>query len=627
MLTIVKSKSETVVFSRSPSQVSRLNASVPTDRVRGWRRFFAFSGPAYLVSVGYMDPGNWAADLEAGSRFGYQLLWVLMLSNLLAILLQTLSARLGIATGRDLAQSCREHYPKHVNYALWALCEIAIAACDLAEVLGTAIALKLLFGLPLLWGVAITVMDTFLILSLSRYGIRLLERVVLGMIAVIGACIAAQLFLARPDLTQVASGLVPRLSGESLYIAIAMLGATVMPHNLYLHSALVQTRAISGSAESKREASHFNFLDSATALTAALFVNAGILVLAAAVFHARGVEVTGLEQAYELLAPLLGSSIAATFFATALLASGQSSTFTGTFAGQIVMEGFLNLRMRPWLRQLITRMVAIVPAAVVIAWLGESQVYPMLIFSQVLLSLQLPFAIVPLVHFTSDRAKMGALANSLWLKIAAWATAAFVVMLNVWLAFQTLDAQWLAILGLPLGALLTYVVFEPRFRRKPAAESAILPEVPAVIDPASENYRTILVPLDHSEMDRVALGHALALAKSHRARLILLHVEEGAASQVYGELAGTAEEREGTEYLRGIQERLAREDVESLAIQTSSRKPAEVIVAQAREHGADLVVMGAHGHKGLKDLLFGSTINAVRHKLSVPVLVIRRPNG
>jgi manganese transport protein len=335
--------------------------------------------------------------------------------------------------------------------------------------------------------------------------------------------------------------------------------------------------------------------------------------------------VTGLEQAHELLAPLLGSSMAATLFAVALLASGQSSTFTGTFAGQIVMEGFLNLRMRPWLRQLITRLVAIVPAAAVIAWMGESQVYPMLIFSQVLLSLQLPFAIVPLVHFTSDRARMNSLASPAWLKALAWATAVFVVGLNVWLAFHALETHWLALIGLPLGALLIYVVAEPWFRRLPERVQPVLPDIPAEIDAASERYRTILVPLDHSGMDREALRHALALAKSHGARLILLHVEEGAASRVYGDLAGTAEEREGAVYLRGIQERLGREGVDALAIQTSSPNPATAIVSQAREHGVDLVVMGAHGHEGLKDLLFGSTINAVRHKLPVPVLVIRRP--
>jgi manganese transport protein len=605
--------------------VSQLNASVSVNHARGWRRFLAFSGPAYLVSVGYMDPGNWAADLEAGSRFGYQLLWVLMVSNLLAILLQTLSARLGIATGRDLAQSCRDHYPRPVNYALWVLCEMAIAACDLAEVLGTAIALKLLFGLPLLWGVAITVFDTFLILSLSRYGIRLLERAMLVTIAVIGACIAAQLFLARPDVAAIAGGLMPKLSGESLYVAIAMLGATVMPHNLYLHSALVQTRAIGDSAESKQEASRFNFLDSATALSAALFINAGILILAAAVFHVRGVPVTGLEQAYQLLAPLLGSTMAATLFAVALLASGQSSTFTGTFAGQIVMEGFLNLRMRPWLRQLITRLVAIVPAAAVIAWLGESQVYPMLIFSQVLLSLQLPFAIVPLVHFTSDRTKMAGLASPPWLKALAWATAAFVVSLNVWLALHMLPLRWLAVIGLPLAALLGYVVLEPWFRRRPGAAAPVLPEVPASLEAASERYRQILVPLDHSGMDRIALRHALALAKSHGSKLILLHVEEGAASQVYGDLAGTAEEREGAAYLRGIQQRLLEEGVASAVVQKSSPNPADAIAAEARTHAVDLVVMGAHGHRGWKDILFGSTINAVRHKLSIPVLVIRHP--
>ncbi len=604
-----------------------LTGSVPILKAVGWRRFLAFSGPAYLVSVGYMDPGNWATDIEGGARFGYQLLWVLVVSNLLAILLQTLAARLGIATGRDLAQSCRDHYPKGINLSLWLLCETAIAACDLAEVLGSAIALKLLFGIPVLWGVLITVFDALLILSLSRYGIRLLERVVLGMIAVIGLCILAQLILARPDLGAVAAGMVPRLSTESLYIAIAMLGATVMPHNLYLHSALVQTRAIGSSSDSKREASRYNLLDSATALTAALFVNVGILVLAGAVFYPSGVVVTGIEQAHELLTPLLGTTLAATLFAIALLASGQSSTFTGTLAGQIVMEGFLNLRMRPWLRQLLTRMVALVPAIAVIAVVGESGVFPLMIFSQVLLSLQLPFAIVPLVQFTSERTKMGVLVSPGWLKLLSWGTAALVIGLNLWLAAHVLSLGWLLAAGVPLCALLAYITFEPLFRRRPAAEVPLLPDVPATLQPEAAAYRTILLPLDHSEMDRIALGHALGLAKSHGARLILLHVEEGVASQVYGDQAETAEEREGTAYLHRIQERLAQEQVESVVIQAYSPKPADEIVRRAREFQVDLVVMGGHGHKGLKDILFGSTINAVRHHLSIPVLVIRKPGA
>jgi len=400
-----------------------VHGSVATAHPSLWRRVFAFAGPAYLVSVGYMDPGNWATDLEGGARFGYQLLWVLVLSNAMAILLQTLSARLGIVAGRDLAQACREQYPKPVAWALWVLCEIAIAACDLAEVIGAAIGLNLLFGLPLMWGVVLTAADTLLILWLNRYGIRVLETIILGFVTVIGGCFLLQVWLAKPEWGGVAAGLVPRIDGNSLYVAIAMLGATVMPHNLYLHSSLVQTRRIGASNGEKRRACKYNLVDSVIALNAALLVNGAILIVAAATFYRNGIMVTEIQQAHELLAPLLGTTLASAAFALALLCAGQSSTITGTMAGQIVMEGFLNFRMRPWLRRLITRLVAVTPAVLTIHYAGEAATYQLLIFSQVVLSLQLPFAVLPLIQFTSDRERMGEFVNPRWVKVLAWGVA------------------------------------------------------------------------------------------------------------------------------------------------------------------------------------------------------------
>src|SRR5580693_1038913 len=395
---------------------------------------FAFAGPAYLVSVGYMDPGNWATDLEGGARFGYQLLWVLVLSNLMAILLQTLSARLGIVSQRDLAQACRETYPRSISYSLWFLCEIAIAACDLAEVLGAAIALNLLFHLPLLIGVLLTAADTLLLLWFTRLGIRVIEGFVLSLIAMIAACFVIEIIWAgSPMLGDMARGVVPHISAGNLYIAVSILGATVMPHNLYLHSALVQTRRIGKTEPEKRTACRFNLIDSTIALNGALLVNAAILVLAAMVFFRRGIVVTEIQQASALLTPLLGTTFASIIFGIALLCSGQSSTLTGTMAGQIVMEGFLNIRMRPWLRRLMTRSLAIIPAALTVYVAGENGTYKLLILSQVILSMQLPFAVIPLVNFTNDRKRMGALANRAWVRALAWLAAAMIVVLNIWL--------------------------------------------------------------------------------------------------------------------------------------------------------------------------------------------------
>src|SRR5580698_6765992 len=439
------------------ASLPEVHSSVTTARPTVLRRMLAFAGPAYLVSVGYMDPGNWATDLVGGSRFGYRLLWVIVLSNLMAILLQTLAARLGIVAGRDLAQACREAYPKAVCNALWVLCEVAIAACDLAEVLGAAIGLKLLFGLPLLAGVLLTAADTILVLWLSRFGIRVIEAAILSLIAIMTGCFLVELFLAHPQLHEVLSGLAPRLDNKSLYIAVTIVGATVMPHNLYLHSALVQTRRIGRSSAERREACRFNLIDSVVALNGALIVNAAILVLAAAVFFKHGVIVSEIEQAHVMLAPLLGTTLASVLFAVALLASGQSSTLTGTYAGQIVMEGFLDLRMRPWMRRLITRTLAIIPAVLTIYHFGEHSTLWLLLLSQAIISMQLPFAVIPLIRFTDDPKRMGEFANRPWVKVLAWSTAAVILALNFWLLYdQTIPwlkaAPWRFALVTPLLA-------------------------------------------------------------------------------------------------------------------------------------------------------------------------------
>ena len=401
-----------------------------------WRKLAAFSGPGYLVAVGYMDPGNWATDLAGGSAFGYSLLSVILLSNIMAIVLQSLAAKLGIVTGHDLAQACRAHYSRPVSVMLWIMCELAIVACDLAEVIGTAIALQLLFGIPLVWGVCLTALDVILILFLQQHGFRKLEAFIIALLVIIAGCFAFELFLSRPEVGAVLRGFIPTtdivMNPAMLYIAIGILGATVMPHNLYLHSAIVQTRAFDRSVTGKREAVRFATLDSTIALMLALFINAAILVLAASAFHVQGrTDVAEIQDAYQLLAPTLGVAAASTLFAIALLASGQNSTITATLAGQVVMEGFLDIRLPGWLRRLITRLLAIVPAVIVAVLYGASGTAKLLVLSQVILSMQLPFAVIPLVHFTSDRAKMGTFANPRWLKITAWTIAAVIVCINL----------------------------------------------------------------------------------------------------------------------------------------------------------------------------------------------------
>jgi manganese transport protein len=418
--------------------------TIPIHAGIGWfKKVLAFAGPGYLVAVGYMDPGNWATDIGGGAKFGYTLLSVILISNVMAMILQALSAKLGIVTGRDLAQACRESYSRPVAIGLWVVCEIAIAACDLAEVLGSAVALKLLFGLPLILGVLITALDVLIVLALQGRGFRLIEAFVITLIASIALCFAYEIFFAQPIWREAAVGFIPRWeilrNREMLYIAIGILGATVMPHNLYLHSSIVQTRAFATDAPGKREAIRYATFDSTLALGFALFVNAAILILGAAAFHTRGLhDVAEISDAYKLLTPVLGASLASTLFACALLASGQNSTLTGTLAGQIVMEGFLNLRLKPWLRRLITRSIAITPAVIVIGFYGEGKVTSLLILSQVVLSFQLPFAVIPLVQFTSDRVRMGAFANSRFTKILAWTVAAAILGFNFELLWLTL---------------------------------------------------------------------------------------------------------------------------------------------------------------------------------------------
>ena len=432
---------------RSTPSLSEVHRSVPITGTQWWQKALAFAGPGFLVAVGYMDPGNWATDLAGGAQFGYTLLCVIVFSNLLAIMLQGLAAKLGIVTGRDLAQACRDHYKRPTAIALWIGCEIAIAACDLAEVIGSAIALQLLFHIPLTWGIIITAVDVLMVLWLQHKGFRRLEAVVITLIATVGGCFLFELLVAKPDLFGIAKALVPTselvTNPTMLYIAIGILGATVMPHNLYLHSSVVQTRRYDETPSGKREAIRFAFLDSTIALTLALFVNAAILIMAAAVFHIGHPEVAEIQDAYKLLTPLLGVAGASALFGVALLASGQNSTLTGTLAGQIVMEGFLDIRLRPWVRRLITRGIAIVPAVIVSIVAGQKGTAQLLILSQVILSLQLSFAVVPLIKFTSDKRKMGEFANPIWLKSLAWSAAGLIAGLNAWLVTTTIKG-WLS---------------------------------------------------------------------------------------------------------------------------------------------------------------------------------------
>ncbi len=616
--------------------LQEVNASVDTTTKRKSRKFLSFLGPAYLVSVGYMDPGNWATDLAGGSQFGYSLLWVLLMSNLIALLLQSLSARLGLVRGLDLAQASRETYPRFVNISLYVLAEIAIAACDLAEVLGMAIGLQLLFGLSLTQGVMITVLDTFLLLFLLNKGIRKMEAFIMSLVFIIGAAFLTEIFLAKPDTGEVLAGLIPSMpSDAALYIAIGIIGATVMPHNLYLHSSLVQTRKFERTPEAKKKAIKFNIIDSAIALNFAFFVNAAILILAATVFFKHGMfEVAQIQDAHKLLAPMLGSELAPILFAVALIAAGQSSTITGTLAGQIVMEGYLNLRIQPWIRRIITRLIAIIPALITIQIMGESGTGKLLIFSQVILSMQLGFAVIPLIHFVSDKEKMGSFSIRPLVKFLAWLCAAIIVGLNIKLVgeelvslFTTVDLNIfvkLLIFAVVIFAavLLLYIIMFPILKKKKTETEIKLPHgtFTALTNLKVAEYKRIAISLDFSEVDSKAIKHALAQGKAD-AHYLLMHVVESAGAFVAGKEISDYETESDLHTLHQYTEFLSGLGYTS-EIKIGYGNPKVAIPKLVKEFNADLLVMGAHGHRGFKDFLYGTTVNSVRHSVHIPVLIV-----
>jgi len=622
-------------LNKDHKSLGEVHGSVDVSKGKSkWRKAFAFFGPAYLVSVGYMDPGNWATDIAGGSQFGYTLIWVLVLSNLMALLLQSFSARLGIVRGQDLAQCNRETYPRGMNFILYLLAELAIAACDLAEVLGMAIGLQLLFGLDLIWGVCISFVNTFLLLWLQRFGMRKMELFIISTIALIGCCFLAEMIMAKPDLTAIARGLVPSIpNNNALYIAIGIIGATVMPHNLYLHSALVQTRKIGTGEAEIRKAIKYNFWDSAIALNLALFVNAALLILAASVFHSQGKQdVVELVDAHQLLAPMMGSEWAPRLFAIALIAAGQSSTVTGTLAGQIVMEGYLRLRISPFLRRLITRLLAIIPAVLVILILGESQVGALLIFSQVLLSMQLAFAVIPLIHFVSNKAKMGKFSIKAGARILAWAVAALVSVLNLKLVYneasgwlQAAESVWvdaliiLSYLGLVVLLVLTviYPMITRRFQQyvDMHQENIDLNELP------QPSYHRIAVALDFSHADKPVLAHLLNMAKPGTV-LLLIHITESASSKLMSYHTEDLETRSDKQRLEDYAKVLSEKGYEVIVAAVHQRRHRE-IARICKELQADLLIIGSHGHRGIKDLIFGETVNQVRHLVNIPVLVAK----
>jgi len=616
--------------------LSEVHQSVDTTSTRrpGWRRILSFFGPAYLVSVGYMDPGNWATDLAGGSQFGYKLIWVLLMSNLMALLLQSLSARLGIVRGRDLAQASRETYPRYINYALYVLAEIAIAACDLAEILGMAIGLQLLTGLPLIWGVLITVLDTFLFLYLQRLGIRKMEAFIIALIAVIGISFLIEIILVKPQLSEVATGFVPTIPNDTaLYIAIGIIGATVMPHNLYLHSALVQTRKIKRDDAGIKKALKLNLIDSTIALNLAFFVNAAILVLAATAFFKTGrTDVAEIKVAHELLPSFLGTKFAPILFAVALIASGQSSTITGTLAGQIVMEGYLQLRIAPWVRRLMTRLIAIVPAVIVILVNGEDNIDSLLVLSQVILSLQLGFAIIPLIHFTSDKQAMGKYAIKPLVIVLASAIAAVLVYLNIRMVveqaanyFAASDSIfWKAVIivaGIFFVSLLVIATIYPMRKRRIKAVTKQIHAEPGSIEYASvPSYNKIAIAIDFSVNDPKLIAHAIGQANKNTS-FILIHVVESVSASIYGKESDDLETRKDKEELDDyVSQLVARGFVAEGRLGFKNRS--KEIVRIVKESNADMLVIGAHGHTGLKDLIYGETTDAVRHELSIPVLIV-----
>lgn len=620
---------------QAEASLSEVHESIDvTKPKKGWKRLLAYLGPAYLVSVGYMDPGNWATDLAGGARFGYALIWVLLMSNLMALLLQGLSARLGIVRRMDLAQANREVYPRFVNFALYILAELAIAACDLAEVLGMAIGIQLLTGLPLIWGVSITVLDTFLLFYLQRLGMRKMEGFIISLVAIIGLSFLVEMFFARPQFGELVKGFIPSIpNSDALYIAIGIIGATVMPHNLYLHSALVQTRKIANTKEAIKQAIKFNRIDSAIALNAAFFVNAAILILAASVFFKSGnTDVAELREAHRLLSPLLGNSLAPALFAIALIAAGQSSTITGTLAGQIVMEGYLNLRINPLVRRLITRALAIIPAVLCILIFGEGRVDSLLVLSQVILSLQLGFAIIPLIHFVSDKKTMGDFVIKWHVKLLAWLIAALLVYLNVRMVANEISKAfvsdmsigWLMLIVLAVIAfiiLFLLMTVLPLIKKRKKTETARLHANTAVLQKFTiPQLNRIAVALDFSKNDEKLIAHALSQGDKNT-KFILLHIVESASARALGDVSDDYETRNDKEHLQSYVEQL---QIKGFTVegQLGYKSRTKEIVRIVKAANADMLVMGAHMHTGAMDFLYGETVDKVRHQLKIPVLIV-----
>lgn len=621
----------------SEASLSEVHQSVDTTNASKpvWKRILSFFGPAYLVSVGYMDPGNWATDLAGGSQFGYKLIWVLLMSNLMALLLQSLSARLGIVRGRDLAQANRETYPKTINFFLYILAEIAIAATDLAEVLGMAIGIQLLTGIPLLWAVLITLLDTFLLLLLQRLGMRKMEAFIICLVAIIGLSFLVEIILAKPNLGEVASGFIPSIPNETaLYIAIGIIGATVMPHNLYLHSALVQTRKIKRDQKGIKRALKLNFIDSAIALNLAFFVNAAILVLAATVFFKSGrTDVAEIKEAHRLLDPLIGSSLAPFLFAIALIAAGQSSTVTGTLAGQIVMEGYLRLRINPLIRRLLTRMIAIIPAVIVILINGEKNIDDLLVLSQVILSLQLGFAVIPLIHFVSDKDTMGEFTIKPIVQVLAWLITAVLVYLNLRMVseqahnffIESDNLLWKTVIvvgGVLFVFLLVTSIIYPLIKkgRKPVSIQMHQNENISLQNIQSPSYQRIAIALDFSKHDQHLLSHAIGQSQKTTS-FILIHVVESVSAKMLETESDDHETRKDQEKLNEYVQLLTQQGIKAES-HLGFRSRTKEIVRIVKESKADLLVIGAHGHAGIKDWIYGATINSVRHQLKIPVLIV-----
>lgn len=618
--------------------LEEVHESVPIDKNTSvWKKILAFFGPAYLISVGYMDPGNWATDIAGGSQFGYQLIWVLLMSNIMALLLQSLSARLGIVRQRDLAQASQETYPKSINYILYILAEIAIAACDLAEVLGMAIGLQLLFNIPLFWGVCITMLDTFLLLFLINKGIKKMEAFIITLIIIIGFSFLIEMFLAKPDLEEMVKGLIPSIpNSAALYIAIGIIGATVMPHNLYLHSSLVQTRKFERTVEGIKQAIRYNFIDSFIALNMAFFVNAAIMILAAATFYKNGMfQIAEIQDAHKMLEPLLGTNWAAILFAFALILAGQSSTITGTLAGQIVMEGYLNLRIQPWVRRIITRLIAIVPAFLTIAYFGEEATGKLLLLSQVILSLQLGFAIIPLIHFVSDKNKMKEFAIGHITKIASWIVALIIVTLNAKLVYDEIHTWiitaensiyiWIFVVPLAIAAtiLLLYIIIKP-FVDKKIATAKLVPHIHKIIVQESKKpiiYSNIAIALDFSTIDIKSITSALQLG-GKKAHYTLIHIVETVGAIIYGNQTQDYETSSDYEYLQKYKANLEAKGYQITTI-LEFGNPKNEISNIVNKGNFDILILGAHGHHWFKDLTLGTTVNTVRHRIKIPLLIVK----